>query len=104
MKVAWAGPAIIDVRSIKDYVAKDSQVYAERLAERIVQAAESLQALPLRGRVVPEAQHENIRELLLGSYRIIYRVETARVLIMTVIHSARDLTQLDPKPWDVIEG
>ncbi len=102
MNVEWAGPAILDVRAIKAYISKDSEVYAERFAERIIEAAESLQSLPLRGRVVPEAKNENVRELLFGSYRIIYRAEPTRVLIMTVIHAARDLARLEPKPWDVM--
>lgn len=102
MKVEWAGPAVLDVRAIKAYISKDSEVYADRFAERIVEAAESLQSFPLRGRVVPDAKNDNIRELLFGSYRVIYHVEPTRLLIMTVIHGARDLARLEPKPWDVV--
>ena len=51
---------------------------------------------------MPEAKNEKIRELLFGSYRIIYRVEPTRVLVMTVVHAARDLAHLEPKPWDVV--
>ena len=46
MKVEWAGPAILDVRAIKAYIAKDSAVYASRFAERIIESAEGLQSLP----------------------------------------------------------
>ncbi len=102
MKVEWAGPAILDVRAIKAYIARDSAVYASRFAERIIEAAESLQGLPLRGRTVPEASSEDVRELLFGNYRIIYRVEPTRILVMTVIHAARDLAGMEPKPWDVL--
>jgi plasmid stabilization system protein ParE len=101
MRVEWAGPAILDVRAIKAYIAMDSEVHARRFAEQIIEAAESLDTLPLRGRMVPEASSENIRELLFRSYRIIYRVEPMRVLVLTVIHSARDLAGLEPKPWEV---
>ena len=102
MKIEWTGPATLDVRAIKAYISKDSAVYANRFGERIIEAAESLQSLPLRGRTVPEASSENIRELLFGNYRIIYRVEPTRVLVMTVIHAARDLAGMEPKPWDVL--
>jgi plasmid stabilization system protein ParE len=101
MKVEWAGPAILDVSAIKEFIARDSQTYADRFAERIIKAAESLDFSPQRGRAVPEAEDERIRELLLGSYRIIYRIEESRVLILPVIHGARDLAHLEPKPWDV---
>jgi len=80
---------------------KDSEAYANRFAERIIEAAESLQTLPLRGRTVPEANSDSIRELLFGSFRIIYRVEPTRVLLMTVVHAARDLARMEPKPWEV---
>lgn len=78
MKVDWADPAVLDVRAIKTYIAKDSAVYASRFAERIIEAAESLERLPLRGPMVPEAGDERVRELLFGNYRIIYRVEPIR--------------------------
>ena len=67
MKVEWTIPAIDDVLAIKNYIARDSQVYAERFAERIVEAAESLDSLPGRGRVVPEASDDSIRELIFGN-------------------------------------
>ena len=89
MKVEWAGPAILDVRAIKAYISRDSEAYANRFAERIIEAAESLQTLPLRGRTVPEANSESVRELLFGSYRIVYRVGAGAVEILTVFHAAR---------------
>jgi plasmid stabilization system protein ParE len=51
---------------------------------------------------VPEANSDSIRELLFGSFRIIYRVEPTRVLLMTVVHAARDLARMEPKPWEVL--
>jgi len=102
MKVKWTGTAIGDVKAIKTYISRDSPAYGRRFAQRIVDAAQSLDMLPLRGRPVPEANNENIRELLFGNYRIMYRIETSRVLIMTVIHGARDLSSMEPKPWDVV--
>ena len=54
------------------------------------------------GRMVPEAEEENVRELLFHNYRIIYRVETDGILILTVIHGARDLSRKRYKPWEVI--
>ena len=45
---------------------------------------------------------ENIRELLFSNYRITYRVEVERILILTVIHGSRNLSPKEPKPWDII--
>ena len=56
---------------------------------RIIEAAESLDSLPGRGRVVPAASDDSIRELIFGSYRIIYRLDEERVLLLTVIPIVR---------------
>ncbi len=53
------------------------------------------------GRTVPEVEEETIRELLLHNYRIIYRVEADRILVLTIIHGARDLSRKTAKPWDI---
>jgi len=102
MKIEWTEPAILDLEDIRDFIRRDSKYYAARFVEKIIGAVESLQKFPKLGRNVPEAEEENIRELLLHNYRIIYRVETDRILVLTIIHGARDLSQRKPKPWDVI--
>ncbi len=102
MKIEWAEPAIVDLESIRDYIKKDSDYYAIRFVERIIEAVENLVRFPKRGRIVPEAGEDNIREILFYNYRIIYRLATERILILTVIHGARDLSRKRPKPWDVI--
>ncbi len=45
------------------------------------------------GRRVPEAEEENIREIIFQNYRIIYRLETEQVLILTILHAARDFNK-----------
>ena len=102
MKLEWTEPALSDLESIRDYIMKDSEYYANRFVERIIEAVESLEKFPEMGRMVPEAEEENIRELLFQNYRIIYRVETDSILILTIIHGARDLSRKIYKPWDVI--
>ena len=55
------------------------------------------------GRRVPENRGEDeIRELLFQNYRIIYRVVPDRIEIITVLHGSRDLTRIDPKPWEIV--
>ena len=50
---------------------------------------------------MPEANDDSIRELIFGNYRVIYRLEAERVLLLTVIHGSRNLAALEPKPWDL---
>ena len=74
MKVEWAEPAVRDMESIRDYIRRDSEHYAARFVEKIVDAVENLRLFPMMGRCVPEAEEENIREILFYNYRIIYCV------------------------------
>lgn len=102
MKIEWTEPALSDLEGIRDYIRKDSEYYATRFVERIIKAVETLEKFPKMGRNVPEAEEENIRELLFYNYRVMYRVETKRILILAIVHGARDLSQKKPKPWDVV--
>ena len=102
MNIEWAEPALLDLESIQDYIKRDSEYYAARFTERLIQTVENLSSFPEMGRNVPEAEEENIREILFSNYRIMYRVEIRRVLILTIIHGAQDLSRREHKPWDVI--
>jgi plasmid stabilization system protein ParE len=100
MKLVWSEPALADIESIRDYIRRDSEFYAGRFVNRIIEAVESLMELPARGRLVPEADDANTRELLFQNYRIMYRVESARIITLAIVHGARDWTQKQVKPWD----
>jgi len=101
-KIEWTRSAISDARGLRDYIAHDSEVYADRFVQRVIEAVERTATFPLLGRKVPEANDDEIREILFHKYRIIYRVEPTRVLVLMVIHGGRDLTQLTPKPWEIL--
>ena len=73
-KVVWTGPALKDLEVIVRYIAMDSPRYAERFSKRLVQAPRALREYPSLGRIVPEYQLSNLRELIHGAYRIIYEI------------------------------
>lgn len=52
------------------------------------------------GRPVPEAERKNVRELLVQPYRIIYAIQSTTIHIVTVVHGARDLSRMQPAPWE----
>jgi toxin ParE1/3/4 len=68
MKLIWTDASLEDLRSIRDYIARDSEHYAADLVEQVILSVERLLSFPRLGRVVPEAQDENIRELTCQSY------------------------------------
>ncbi len=86
----WTGQSISDLKNIFDYISIDSRKYAAIHIKRIREKAKLLNAHPRLGRIVPEIDDENIRELIFGNYRIIYRlVNKNRIDILTIYHSAR---------------
>ena len=101
MKILWTEPAIEDLRNLHGYIARDSEVYASSFVQRIILAVERLSDFPRLGRVVPEADQDTIRELLYQNYRIVYRVKSELIEILTVIHGRRDLGSLKPAPWEI---
>jgi toxin ParE1/3/4 len=89
VKIIWAEFAFEDLRSIHDYISKDSKVYADRVIDNIIIRVDQLETFPKSGRVVPEFNDETIRELIHGNYRIIYKTSSTQVSIIRIHHSAR---------------
>jgi toxin ParE1/3/4 len=100
MKILWTEPSLDDLRAIRGYIAKDSETYAANFIESILSAVEQVSEFPRLGRVVPEANIPDIRELVFRGYRIIYRVQESAIHILAVIHGYRDLSGMSPKPWE----
>ncbi|MGE5282142.1 MAG: type II toxin-antitoxin system RelE/ParE family toxin [Chloroflexota bacterium] len=93
-RVAWTETAWRDLERIADYIAEDSPGYAAALVRRVRDGARSLEEMAERGRVVPELEEPAIRELVIGSYRLVYEIEDADIYILGLIHGARDLAAL----------
>ena len=89
--VIWTEPALDDLARIGDFISNDSPIYAVRVMERILQSVRRLERFPRIGQVVPEYQQEDLREILSGSYRVIYRVRPGACYVLAVVHGRRDL-------------
>jgi toxin ParE1/3/4 len=90
--VKWTVTAKLDLKSIHDYIARDSKYYAKKVSQDIIEKTEILNNFPEIGRIVPEVADNNIRELLVYSYRLIYEVLPSDILILTLIHGRRNFT------------
>ncbi|PYR84374.1 MAG: hypothetical protein DMG19_16880, partial [Acidobacteria bacterium] len=80
-KVVWTKQGYSTLDEAVDYVAQDSLTAAQQLLESALDSAESLSMFGERGRIVPELQQPNVRELLIQRYRLIYEVFDAKVEI-----------------------
>jgi toxin ParE1/3/4 len=91
-KLIWTDQAINDLGDIGDYIAENSEKYAKLIIKKLFERTDILKTFPQAGRIVPEKNEENTRELIEGNYRIIYEIVSAdQINILTVYHSARDL-------------
>jgi len=91
VRVIWSPRAVERVAEIVDHIAADRPEAARRWADQLFDRAKSLAKFPHRGRRVPELDRTEYRELIHGSYRLIYRVDEVRVNIVTIRHARRVL-------------
>lgn len=89
MKVRWTSRARRDLREIGAYISHDNPNAANRWVARLWDRAEKIKDAPRAGRVVPEIQREDVREVFLKSYRIVYLLKVDEVRIITVIEGHR---------------
>ncbi|MEQ1527864.1 MAG: type II toxin-antitoxin system RelE/ParE family toxin [Methylococcales bacterium] len=92
--VIWTEQAIVDLRSIHDFIAHDSRTYAKKVTQEIRKKTDILESLPCLGRVVSELGDDNIREISQYSYRIIYQIANQQIFILTIAHKRQDLNNL----------
>ena len=89
-KVIWTQNALDDLAGIQEYIARDSVYYAEKFVDDAFNAVERLETFPESGRMVPERYEPDFREVIFGSYRIIYKIINDDVYIVTMIHGKRN--------------
>jgi plasmid stabilization system protein ParE len=91
VKVLWTDSAVAQLQAIHDYLAQTSPDYALRIVDRLTRRSIQIAVFPNSGRMVPEFERNEIREVIEGRYRIIYLVEPEQVQVLAVIHGVRDL-------------
>jgi toxin ParE1/3/4 len=89
MKVNWTDAARAQLRDIHTYIARSSPHYAQRTVDRLTRRSQQIATFPHSGRIVPDAQDVNIREVLEGRYRIIYHILGDEVDVIAVVHTSQ---------------
>lgn len=89
MRLLWSHRARRDLVAITGYIVPDSPPAARRWAERLRTAAARAAEMPLAGRVVPELRRDDVREVLVRSYRIVHQVRDDTVVVLTVFEGHR---------------
>lgn len=89
VEVRWTPEAAGDLEAITNFTAKDSPYYARLFVIDVLEAVDRLFNFPKSGGVVPELRNPVIREIILGNYRLVYRLRKQAVEILTVYHGAK---------------
>jgi len=84
VKVVWSPLAVDRVSEVAEYIALNNPIAAENWIDSVFDSVKRLEKFPNSGRIIPEIQLKEFRELILGNYRIIHRVEEKQVSILTV--------------------
>ena len=101
VSVNWTDKAIASLDDIHDYLRREAPFYADHIVQQIIGAVDRLDMHPQSGRTVPEAERDDIREVICQSYRIIYWLASDNeVNILGVLHGSRDLSRERNQPWE----
>jgi len=92
VNVYWTATAVENLSAIYAYIAQTSPQYAARIVDRITRRSEQIASFPLSGRIVSEFETEEIREIIEGSYRIIYYIKPEQIDVLAIIHDSQQIT------------
>ena len=95
VKVNWTNSAMQDLDDIGEYISKDSLRYAELTIQALFNHTDILETHPNSGKKVEEFNDSSIRQLVKGSYRIVYKIiTTEQIEILTVHNCARLISNI----------
>ncbi len=95
-QVVWSPSSLVDLDAIAEFIARDSTHYAGLYVQSLIAHVEKLKELPKSGRIVPEYGREDLREFIIGNYRIVYRLRGDLIEVAAVVHGARRMPDLLP--------
>lgn len=95
VQIKWTEKASKHLHDIYTYISQDSSIYAENFIKELISSCKILETHPHSGRIVPEFENINLREIIYRNYRIIYRTQNTDIIeILAVYHGARDFTNI----------
>ncbi len=87
--VLWSERARLDVLEIGDLIARDKPQAAAKCVGKILHAVQRTAVFPASGRIVPEIDRSDIREVVFENYRIVYQLSETTIIVLTVFESHR---------------
>lgn len=94
VEIIWTEPTLSDLNDIAEYIALENVVAAKQLVQTVFTKVERLADSPESGRVPPELEHLNYREVVINPCRVFYKYDDEKVRILFVMRAERDLRRL----------
>jgi toxin ParE1/3/4 len=91
VKIIWSPLAVERAAEIAEYISRDNPTASEKWVDTVFHKVEQLKSFPESGRIVPEINSKDFRELIYGNYRIVYRLEKTQISILTIRHGKQML-------------
>ncbi len=91
--IQWSARAMRDLEEIAAHIARDNPQAARKWIAKLRKTADGAAKMPLAARVVPEIQRDDVREVFLRSYRIVYGVRDDHIFVFTVFGGGKQLSK-----------
>lgn len=107
MRIDWTRRASREVEAKAEWLAENRPGAAGPFLKRIEDAVQKLRRFPLRGRRLPDFEDEPVREVIVGTHRIVYLPEEERILVVAVKHCSEEMTKADIRPetpWEQVRN
>lgn len=89
-EITWSVSALADIQQIGEYIERDSLKYAQVVIRNLVESVDRLKKFPKSGRIIPELHDESLREVIVGSFRVMYRLKGGQIEIFSILHGRQD--------------
>ena len=93
-QIIWTKQAFADLEKIHKFIRLDSIYYADFFIQKIIKSVDRLEFFPESGRIVPETNKKEIREVILSDYRIVYKFQNSIISVIAVYHGAKKLEDI----------
>lgn len=88
-QITWSRHALRDIDAIAEFIGKDSPASAAILVASLIEASFRIAEFPMSGWIIPEIGRPTRREMIVGPYRLMYRIAGRRIWVTAVVHGAR---------------
>ena len=88
-KIIWSPESLDDIRLIHEYISRDSIYQANLFIDQVINKADRLADFSDLGRIIPELNDSDKREIIIGNYRLMYKISINEVWITGIIHGKR---------------